>query len=100
MFEVDGAYPPSASGLAALALTQFECFIGANVKKLSRKDIIQLAIQVGNQLVTSLLLWRKHIAIRRLGQFVVSFETQGLVQMAKRLLLRHQLDMIMMGINH
>ncbi len=64
------------------------------MKELSRKEFIQLAIPIGDQLVSSLLLRRHHIAVRRLSQLVVFLKPQSLMQVTERLLLGHDFDVI------
>src|SRR5258705_6947244 len=87
-------------GLAALTLTQFECLVGADVEKLPRKEPVQFAIPIRDQLVASLLLRRQHVTMRCLRQLVILLQLQSLVQVAERLLFRHQLDVVTLSVSY
>src|SRR6202165_5594225 len=57
-------------------------------------------IQICYELVTSFLLRRKHVAIRRLTQVSILFEAQCLVQMSELLLLGNQLNVIVLRVSN
>jgi hypothetical protein len=82
-----------------LSLAELKRLIRSNMKKLSGKNLVQLAIPVCYQFVRPFLLRRKNVAIRHLGQLVIFLQLQSFVQVSKRLLLRNQLDVIRPGVS-
>src|SRR6266516_867110 len=99
MFEINRANSFRLRCDLALSFAELESFIFTNVKKLTRKQFVQFPIPIRDQLVASVLLRRQHVAIRRLSEFRILLQTQSLMKMAKRLLLRNQLNMIVMRVS-
>src|SRR5437870_8765152 len=78
----------------ALTFAKLESFIFTDMKKLTGKQFVEFFIPIRDQLVASLLLRRKHVAIRCLREFCIFLQTKRLMEMSESLLLGHQLDVI------
>src|SRR5262245_8696497 len=94
MLKINCADATSSCCPATLSFTQLESFIFADVKELSRKKLVQLAVPIRDQLVSTFLLRREDVAIGSFCQRIVLLQLQRLVEMAERLLFGNDLDVV------
>ena len=100
VFEVNRADPFCLRFRLALTFAEFERFVGADVKELTREEFVQLVVPIRDELVTARLLGREDIAIGRLCEIGIPLKPQGFVQMAEGLLFGDQLNVIPASICH
>src|SRR5438067_8638659 len=94
MLEVNAAQTFLIGELFCAPSAQLECLIGSDVEERRRKQRHQLPVKALDEVVGLGIGWGEHVSVRRLAKFIVEVPLQNMVQVAKRLLLGQDGDVV------